>query len=194
MINSKKELNAYLRADEIAQNYVHPRTLKAKLYRLLVPDEIHQFKVLLRKIEYYRNKKGLYRFYYAYLLWRFHKKSLQLHFYIEPNCFGKGLAIAHPGVIMVSSNSKIGCNCLLHPPVTIGVNRKKSPRIGNNVFIGSGAVIAGEIIIADGVAIGCNSAVTKSFLEPNITIAGNPARKVSNRGSKAVWIHRNFDF
>lgn len=58
-----------------------------------------------------------------------------------------------------------------------------SPTIGDNVFIGPGARIFGEITIADGVVIGANSVITKSFLEPYVTIAGAPARKISERGT-----------
>ena len=38
--------------------------------------------------------------------------------------------------------------------------------------------ITAKIKIADGIKIGANSVVTKSFLEPNITIAGVPAKKI----------------
>jgi serine O-acetyltransferase len=48
-------------------------------------------------------------------------------------------------------------------------------------------VIDGEIEIADGIAIGANSYVNKSFKEPDITIAGCPAKKVSDKGSKNCW-------
>ena len=50
--------------------------------------------------------------------------------------------------------------------------------------IASGAKIFGNITIADGIVIGANSVVNKSFLEPNITIAGVPAKKISNKGSQ----------
>jgi serine O-acetyltransferase len=63
-----------------------------------------------------------------------------------------------------------------------------APKIGNNVFIGPGAVIVGPIEIADGIAIGANSYVDRSFTEPDITIAGVPARKVSNKGQKKAYI------
>lgn len=53
-----------------------------------------------------------------------------------------------------------------------------APIIGNNVDIGFGAILIGKIKIADGIKIGANSVVTKSFLEPNITIAGVPAKKI----------------
>ena len=53
-----------------------------------------------------------------------------------------------------------------------------APIIGNNVEVGFGAVIIGKVKIADGIKIGANSVVTNSFLEPNITIAGVPAKKI----------------
>ena len=53
-----------------------------------------------------------------------------------------------------------------------------APIIGNNVEVGFGAVIIGKVKIADGIKIGANSVVTKSFLEPNIKIAGVPAKKI----------------
>lgn len=47
-----------------------------------------------------------------------------------------------------------------------------APIIGNNVEVGFGAVIIGKV------KIGANSVVTNSFIEPNITIAGVPAKKI----------------
>ena len=55
--------------------------------------------------------------------------------------------------------------------------------IGDRVFIGSGAKIIGNITIADDVVIGANAVVIHSITEPGITVAGNPAKKVSNTGS-----------
>lgn len=62
------------------------------------------------------------------------------------------------------------------------------PKIGNNVFIGTGAKVIGGITIADGVAVGANAVVTSSILEENITVAGVPARKISNHSSRDVFI------
>lgn len=50
-----------------------------------------------------------------------------------------------------------------------------------NVEIGYGAVLLGDIRIADDIIIGANSVVTKSFEEPGIVIAGVPAVKIRNR-------------
>ena len=60
--------------------------------------------------------------------------------------------------------------------------------IGDNVYIGPGAMLFGPIRIADEIAIGANSVVNRSFEEPGITIAGAPARKVSDRGSEGLLI------
>lgn len=70
--------------------------------------------------------------------------------------------------------------------ITIGVTGRHrdgmAPRIGSMVFVGTGAKITGDVEIADGVVIGANAVVTKSNREPNVTIAGNPARIINNRG------------
>jgi serine O-acetyltransferase len=103
------------------------------------------------------------------------------------NVFGPGLRIIHPGTIIVNPNTRVGANCGLHNLVHIARNTQKRPHdagptIGDNVFIGPGSGIFGDITIADGVVIGANSVVTKSVLEPNITVAGAPARKIGNEG------------
>ena len=59
----------------------------------------------------------------------------------------------------------------------------KAPRIGNNVFIGSGAKIIGDIEVANDVAIGAGAVVVKSITETGTTWAGVPARKISNDNS-----------
>ena len=72
----------------------------------------------------------------------------------------------------------------------IGLKKQRSdkaPRIGDNVFIGAGAQILGDIEIEDGIVIDANSVVINSFLEPNITIAGVPARKVGDKGIEEFW-------
>lgn len=190
LIQSKKDLEFYLAADRIALGIQHPSTLSQKL-KFHFAEDIFKFERLLRKTEYRLNcDKSLFgKFRVAYLCYRLTRKGLKLGFEISPNCFGAGLGIAHLGTIVVHHKTRIGSNCRIHPCVVIGTQAGYSdrcPTIGNNVFIGPGAKIFGEITIADGIAIGANSVVNKSFLEPNITIAGIPARKVSNKGSKGL--------
>ena len=72
--------------------------------------------------------------------------------------------------------------------VTIGVVGRKdqmgAPVIGDNVFIGSGAKIIGNITVADNVVISANAVVMKSITEKGITVAGVPAKKISDTGSE----------
>lgn len=116
---------------------------------------------------------------------RYHKLSIKLGINIPPNVFGPGLSIAHYGTIVVNSNSRVGKNCRIQEGVNIGATNGKAsaPQIGNNVFIGSGAKIIGKVTIADDVAIGAGCVVVKSITEKGITVAGVPAKKVSDHNS-----------
>lgn len=46
------------------------------------------------------------------------------------------------------------------------------------MYIGPGAILFGDITIADNVSIGANATVNRSFTEPNVVIAGTPAKIV----------------
>lgn len=181
MIITKKDLRFYLEADKVA--------LRKKIQRpKIFSDEIWKFQILLRKYEYYNNCKSnkfnrLLKIYYRY---NFHKMSIKLNFSIPINVFCAGLSIAHYGTIVVNSNARIGENCRIQENVTIGATsgNTKAPTIGNNVFIGTGAKVIGDIKIGNGVVIGAGAVVTKSFIENNITIAGVPAKKISNNNSR----------
>lgn len=91
---------------------------------------------------------------------------------------GKGLRIDHNGGIVVSGYAKLGENCILRNGVTIGtrsIEDIKAPLIGNNVNIGSGAKILGEITIGDNVNIGANAVVLIN-VPNNSTVVGIPAK------------------
>lgn len=112
-------------------------------------------------------------------------------YFIPLNVFGPGLSISHYGSIVINPNSRIARNCRIHACVNIGTKAgfsDKAPKIGDNVYIGPGAKIFGDIVIADGIAIGANAVVNKSFLEPNVTIGGIPAKIISNKGSEGLLI------
>jgi serine O-acetyltransferase len=194
LIESRDDYEFYLEADRIALlSPVACALYKRPPLRFSLACEIWKFQRLLRKVEFLHNcgKGQLSRISY-FRAWRnFEKSSMKLGFTIPPNVFGPGLSIVHRGTIVVNSDSKVGENCRLYHCVTIGSGREMpndSPSIGNNVFVGTGVVIVGPITIADGIVIGANSYVNKSFTEPNITIAGCPAKKVSNRSSEGLWI------
>lgn len=96
--------------------------------------------------------------------------------------FGPGLSIAHYGAIVVNKNASVGANCRIHPGVCIGTAGGRSPTIGDNVYLGPGAKVFGGITIGDNVAVGANAVVNKD-VPPGVTVAGNPAKVVSHKGS-----------
>lgn len=181
MITSKKDLKYYLEADRLALGK------KTKKPRLL-GDEVWRFQRTLRKLEYYLNckKSIIFRPVVAFYKLKYYLLCIIFGYTISPNVFGPGLSIAHRGTLLVHRLSKVGANCRLHVCVNIGTSAGTSddaPIIGNNVYIGPGVKMFGKIEIADDIVIGANAVVNKSFLEPGITIAGVPAKKIGNTGS-----------
>lgn len=181
MILTRNDLKEYIAADALAcgRDSVRPN---------LYMDLVWKFQVALRKKEYYKNQRGAKRLlllplaFLAY--YRCDSLGVKLGFSIPCNVFDKGLSIAHYGTIGVNGTSVIGRNCRIHEGVTIGsTNGSLGPKLGNNVFIGTGAKIIGDVTIADDVAIGANAVVVRSILEPGTTWGGIPARKISDNNS-----------
>jgi len=54
--------------------------------------------------------------------------------------------------------------------------------MGDNVYIGANAVLAGKIKVGDNVVVGANSFLTHN-VEDNTTVLGVPAKKVSDSSS-----------
>jgi serine O-acetyltransferase len=93
---------------------------------------------------------------------------------------GAGIYLDHPYSTVLAATS-IGKNFKTKQLVTVGNNRGGKPSIGNNVFIGAGAVVCGGIVIGDNVQIGANAVVMKD-VPPNCTVIGNPAIIVRRDG------------
>lgn len=101
---------------------------------------------------------------------------------IPPTCtVGKGLRLEHGGKgTVIHSKVTIGENARIFHQVTIGISgagEEIPPKIGNNVLIGTGAKIIGDIFVGDNARIGANAVVTKNVPE-NSTAVGIPARNV----------------
>lgn len=183
MINNKADLRDYLVADKAA--------LK-RIRRFPPPqDLIWRYEILLRKSEYYHNcrRDPLGRLMGLFFRWRLFRLGVRCGFSIPLNTCGKGLNIAHIGPIIINGGARLGDYCRLHVCVSIGTRAGRSaeaPVIGNRVYIGPGAKLFGAIEIADGIAIGANSVVNKSFTQPDISIAGIPAKKISDKGAEGL--------
>lgn len=179
MIKSYNDYLEYLEADKVALG----RTGK----KPSLQDLVWQFEITMRKYEYLINCKNSFIWKGAkmWIKFKYFLLSVLCGFEIPINVFGKGLSIAHKGTIVINGSTRIGENCRLHVCVNIGTIPGCSgvaPVLGDNVYIAPGVKIYGKVQIASGIMIGANSVVNKSFTEENITIAGSPAKKISDLG------------
>jgi len=81
--------------------------------------------------------------------------------------------IGHPYGITIGKGSIIGCNVQIGANVTIGVRYPsgRCPMICDNVFIGNGAIILGDIVVNQNVKVGAGAIVLKDVPE-GVTVAG----------------------
>ncbi len=100
---------------------------------------------------------------------------------------GKSFFIDHGMGVVVGETAIIGDNVLLYQGVTLGgtglEKGKRHPTIGNNVVIGTGAKVLGNITIGDNSYIGANAVVIKD-VPPNSTVVGVPGRITKQDGKK----------
>ena len=98
---------------------------------------------------------------------------------IKPGAdIGPGLYIGHTGAIRIHPQAKIGKNLNIGTGVIIGekgTGRGGFPKIGNDVYIGVGAKILGDVNIGNNVKIGANAVVTKD-IPAGATAVGVPAK------------------
>lgn len=176
MIKNKEDLELYIFHDKKALGF--DDSFKWKIgQKFTFRGKILKFQKLLRKEEYYYNiNKKIVSTFYRY---RKEKLGIKLGFEIPRNTFGYGLNITHTGMRIVNKNCRVGTNCRIHSGVNIGGTEEYAPQLGDNVYIGPGAKLFGQIYIADNVKIGANAVVNKSFTIPGVTIAGVPAKIVS---------------
>lgn len=104
-----------------------------------------------------------YPFKAAYLLLKL-PVELLFGIYVSTNSdIGPGLYIGHFGGIFLVCNA--GRNLSVGQQVTIGYKgagkSDRCPELGDDVYVGAGAKVIGDIRIGDGVIIGANAVVTK---------------------------------
>ncbi len=94
---------------------------------------------------------------------------------------GRRLFIDHGQGIVIGETTIIGDDVLLYQQVTLGgtgkEKGKRHPTLGNNVIVGAGAKVLGNITIGDNVRVGAGSVVVQNVPE-NSTVVGVPARVV----------------
>ncbi|MFB3919135.1 MAG: serine O-acetyltransferase EpsC [Candidatus Velamenicoccus archaeovorus] len=100
---------------------------------------------------------------------------------------GDGLFIDHGMGVVIGETSVVGKNVTLYQGVTLGgtgkEKGKRHPNIGDNVVIGTGAKVLGNITVGDNSYIGANAVVLKD-VPPNATVVGVPGRITRQDGKK----------
>lgn len=148
--------------------------IKSNFEALLYPG----FKALLYyKISHYFYLKKHF-FIARYLCERAKRKTgIEIH----PGAkIGNNLFIDHGMGVVIGETAIIGNDVLIYHGVTLGgvktVNGKRHPTVGNNVIIGCGAKVLGNITIGNNVKIGANAVVLKDVTD-NKTVVGVPANE-----------------
>lgn len=100
---------------------------------------------------------------------------------------GKDFFVDHGMSVVIGETAIVGNNVLLYQGVTLGgtgiEKGKRHPTIGNNVVIGAGAKVLGNITVGDNSYIGANAVVIKD-VPANSTVVGVPGRITRQDGKK----------
>lgn len=177
-IKTKNDLKLFLKTElKFVTKYCSKWFIR--LCPFLIHEEQIKYKFIkyLRKAEYYTNTNHRILS-FIYRAKHYHMQT-KYCLNIPMNCCDIGLNIAHVGPIIINDNCVIGKNFKVNVGVNIGnnefISHTKCPTIGNDIFIGPGAKLYGDIFIADGCRIGANAVVNKSCETKNAVLAGVPA-------------------
>lgn len=165
-------------------SFYHQYTKRDQWILRLIHDPAYQivrYLRFLRKEEYYFNVRNDFvgRLLYFYYFRKKNQLGNKLGFKIPKNCFGPGLTIYHHGTIIINEAARIGANCQLHGNNCIGNSgiNDLNPVVGDNLDMGFGACVVGNVKIGNAVKIGANAVVVSSCEEDGMTLVGIPAIK-----------------
>lgn len=187
MINNSAELHDFIKIEKVQYQKLG---YKGKIHAIITQCEIGkiaQYAQALRKDEYYTNcsSKNIFnRILHLYWRRRHNVIGWKLGISIPVNTFGKGLIIYHSQSIIVHKDVRCGEYCKLHGMNCIGNNGvdevDNTPIIGNNLDLGVGAVIIGNVRLGDNIKVAANAVVSRSCLIDGSILIGIPARERSN--------------
>ncbi|MEI6444040.1 MAG: serine O-acetyltransferase [Nostocales cyanobacterium ELA583] len=102
---------------------------------------------------------------------------------------GEGVFIDHGMGVVIGETAIIGNYALIYQGVTLGGTGKESgkrhPTLGENVVVGAGAKVLGNIEIGDNVRIGAGSVVLRD-VPSSCTVVGVPGRIIYRSGVRVA--------
>ena len=125
---------------------------------------------------WYRIANFLYRTKFKYISYFImnrvkRKTGAEVH---PASTIGKFLLIDHGVGVVIGETSIIGNNCTIYQGVTLGgtgkEQGKRHPTIGDNVMIGAGAKVLGNIYVGDNVKVGANAVVLENITSSNTVV------------------------
>ena len=150
----------------------------------------------LEPLLYFKGFHALVTHRFAHELWVGGRKDFALYLQsqaarifsvdIHPGAaFGKGIMLDHANGFVVGETAVVGDNCSFLHGVTLGGSGKETgdrhPKIGDNVLIGAGAKVLGNIKVGNCSRIAAGSVVLNE-VPPMTTVAGVPAKVVGPAG------------
>jgi serine O-acetyltransferase len=181
MKNIKRHLDSIKERDPAARSYIE---------LLLLYPSVHA--IGMYKVSNFLFKRN--RFFLARFVSQFARTLTGIE--IHPGAkIGHNLFIDHGMGVVIGETTIIGDNVTLFQGVTLGGTGKETgkrhPTLGNDVVVGSGAKILGNIYIADGSKVGANSVVLKDTVIDSTSV-GIPSRIVRRKESNVVSFHRMY--
>jgi len=150
----------------------------------------------LQPLMFFKGFQAVQAYRVAHWLWNDGRKDLAYLFQmrvsesfgidIHPAArIGKGIMIDHAHSIVIGETAVVGDNVSMLHSVTLGGTGKEEedrhPKIGDNVLIGAGAKVLGNIKVGNCSRIAAGSVVLHE-VPPKTTVAGVPAKVVGEAG------------
>jgi len=160
-----------------------------QFYNELLFNTGFKYLFVLRKCAFFSTRDTFFRklsYYFYYFLWRHYSTKYSIHIRPETN-IGYGCYLGYGENITITEGATIGNNVNINHGAAIGTtnrgNKKGAPIIGDCVWIGTNAVVVGNITIGNNVLIAPLSHVNFDVPE-NAVVAGNPAKIISYKGTE----------
>ena len=189
MIESRKDLKYFISADRARQPIKHPflsaiSYSESYLLRHYL-SVLRHYEYYLNKSRLVLKCGHLARIAHcglflmrAFYFIRWRRLCLKTGIQVYPNTCGPGLAITHHSYVHIDNLTTIGKNCSILPMVLFGKNKGGRIEVGDNVHFGCGVTVLAPCKIGNNVFIGAGAVVTKDIPD-NCTVGGVPARIIS---------------